>query len=104
TLRVCFRIRVQHNNAMYGPAVEGVPISSLLMSLFLTTRNAKQIRMKTNAEATVALQLNQGTTKGMGRFIPFLIFLWLLSFHQGKESDNTASGKVLKNGSSAKYL
>jgi hypothetical protein len=46
--------------------------------------------MKTNAEATVALQLNQGTTKGMGCFIPFLIFLWLLSFHQGKESDNTA--------------
>ena len=63
-----------------------------------------KIRMKTNAEATVALQLNQGTTKGMGCFIPFLIFLWLLSFHQGKESNNTALGKVLKNGSSAKCL
>ena len=63
-----------------------------------------KIRMKTNAEATVALQLNRGTTKGMGCFIPFLIFLWLLSFHQGKESNNTALGKVLKNGSSAKCL
>ena len=40
----------------------------------------------------------------MGCFIPFLIFLWLLSFHQGKESDNTASGKVLKNASSAQDL
>jgi hypothetical protein len=62
-----------------------------------------KIRMKTNAEATVALPLNQGTTKGMGCFIPFLIFLWLLSFHQGKESNNTALGKVLKNGSSAEH-
>ena len=59
--------------------------------------------MKTNAEATVALQLNQGATKGMG-WGPFLIFLWLLSFHQGKESNNTALGKVLKNRSSAKCL
>jgi hypothetical protein len=42
-----------------------------------------KIRVKTNAEATVAVQFNQGTTKGIGCFNPFLVFLWLLSFHQG---------------------
>jgi hypothetical protein len=31
--------------------------------------------MKTNAAATVAQKLNQGTPKGMGFFIPFLNFL-----------------------------
>jgi hypothetical protein len=41
--------------------------------------------MKTNAETTVAIQLNQGTTKGMGCFIPFLIFLWLLLFIKEKK-------------------
>ena len=60
--------------------------------------------MKTNAAATVAQKLNQGTPKGMGCFIPFLNFLWLLSFFQEKESDKpgiqTASYLVLVNGPS----
>jgi hypothetical protein len=47
--------------------------------------NSKGI--KNNAEATVALKPNQRTMKGMGCFIPFLNFLWLLSFFQEKESD-----------------
>ncbi|MCW3108928.1 MAG: hypothetical protein JWQ09_3434 [Segetibacter sp.] len=41
----------------------------------------------TYVEAIVALLFNQGVVKGTGCFVPFLIFLWLLSFHQGKESD-----------------
>ena len=47
----------------------------------------KDTAWKTKAEATVAIPLNQGSGKGTGCFVPFLIFLWLLSLHQGKESD-----------------
>jgi hypothetical protein len=49
--------------------------------------------------ATVVHKLNQGTRKGMGCFIPFLNFLWLLSFFQEKESDNIAVETVSGNAS-----
>ena len=45
---------------------------------------------QTNVEATVAQKSNQGTAKGTGCYRSFLEGLWLLSFHQGKESDNIA--------------
>ncbi|MCW3081294.1 MAG: hypothetical protein JWR87_2724, partial [Segetibacter sp.] len=45
-------------------------------------------------EATVAIKFNQGTMKGTGRFVPFLNFLWLLSFFQEKESDKSAYKKA----------
>jgi hypothetical protein len=44
--------------------------------------------MKTRAEATVVQTFNRRTKEKNGPVgILFLIFLWLLSFHQGKESD-----------------
>jgi hypothetical protein len=44
-----------------------------------------KIRMKTNAEATVAVQFNQGTTKGMGCFIPFVV-PWVTFFSSKQRS------------------
>ena len=40
--------------------------------------------------ATVVLPIHKEQTRGRGSFLPLLIFLWLLSFHQGKESDKLA--------------
>ncbi len=47
---------------------------------------------KTNAEATVVLKPNPREGKEWAVIVPFLIFLWLLSFHQGKESDRKRKG------------
>ena len=57
----------------------------------------KNTYVKTNAEATVALPLNQGTMKGTGCFVPFLNFLWLLSLFQDKESDKNMISEISNN-------
>ncbi len=49
-----------------------------------------QIEIKyqgTPAEETILQQLNQGTCTDVLYYHPCLNFLWLLSLHQGKESD-----------------
>ena len=74
----------------FGFSTTVVKDSGTLMHLQLLYE-VKENSIKNNAEATVAVQLNQGTMKGTGCFVPFLNFLWILSFFQEKESDKKMS-------------
>ncbi|MCW3108693.1 MAG: hypothetical protein JWQ09_3199, partial [Segetibacter sp.] len=49
------------------------------------------------AEATVVHCLIKAKRKERAVIVPFLIFLWLLSFHQGKESDKKLSMDLMIN-------
>jgi hypothetical protein len=47
----------------------------VILRLFCSLRYGKEQAQKTDAEATVAIRLNQGTLKGTGGGVPFLKYI-----------------------------
>ena len=60
----------------------------------------KKLSRKHLLKSQQCLRLIREQRKERAVIVPFLIFLWLLSFHQGKESDNAEQKVVCKNAES----